>query len=225
MTLRVLVVEDTEDLRDELLDYLSLQGYEVQGVGSLAAMWRALAEGHWQVLVMDLGLPDGDGAEATAAIRRQYGLKLGIVMATARGQTEQRINGLRVGADAYLVKPIDPRELDAVIHRVGTRLHGGAASSMWVLLREQHSLQCPNGVKVDLTGSEFLTLDRLIANRGQPVPRVDLENLYSPGSADIDVRRLDTLISRLRTKVRQTAGLDLPLRTHRNQGYSFPQGE
>lgn len=218
-----MVVEDTADLREELVDYLALQGYEVQGVGSLAAMWQALETGGWQVLVLDLGLPDGDGAEAAAALRRLHGLQLGIVMATARGQTDQRIDGLRQGADAYLVKPVDPRELSAVIDRVGARLHTGTApqAQPWVLLREQHALLCPNGVRVDLTGSEFLALDRLMGSHGRPVPREDLQNLYSPGSAGVDMRRLDTLMSRLRTKVRQTAGLDLPVRTYRNQGYSF----
>ena len=219
-----MVVEDTADLREELVDYLALQGYEVEGVGSLAAMWQALESGGWQVLVLDLGLPDGDGAEAATALRHSHGLQLGIVMATARGQTDQRIDGLRQGADAYLVKPVDPRELSAVIDRVAARLHAGPASQAqpsWMLLREQHALLCPNGMRVDLTGSEFLALDRLMASKGRPVAREDLQNLYSPGSVGVDMRRLDTLMSRLRTKVRQTTGLDLPVRTYRNQGYSF----
>ena len=220
------MVEDTADLREELVDYLALQGYAVQGVGSLAEMWRALSGEAWQVVVLDLGLPDGDGVDAAVALRQQHGLGLGIVMATARGLTDQRISGLRQGADAYLVKPIDPRELSAVIDRLGARLPSelepqSKPQQAWALLREQHALLCPNGTRVDLTGSEFLALERLMANQGSPVAREDLQNLYSPGSAGVDMRRLDTLISRLRTKVRQRSGLDLPVRTYRNQGYSF----
>lgn len=227
---RVLVIEDTVDLCEELVDYLRFSGYEAHGVGSVAGMRQALEQEVWQVLVLDLGLPDGDGTTAAQEVRQQHGLDVGIVMVTARGHTDDRILGLHSGADAYLVKPVDLRELCAVIDRLSQRVterlarslaHANSANRRWELLRAQHRLQCPDGQQVALTGSECLVLNTLLEQRGQPVGRTALQELISPGSALLDTRRLDTLLSRLRSKVQQEAGQELPVRTYRNLGYAF----
>jgi DNA-binding response OmpR family regulator len=100
---RVLIVEDNPDLRIEIVDYLKFCNYEVVGVGSIQEMAQTLRLGHWNILLLDLTLPDGNGLDATAELRRQYGLSLGIIMVTSRGHVEDRIEGITAGADAYLV--------------------------------------------------------------------------------------------------------------------------
>lgn len=226
---RVLVIEDTADLCYELVDYLRFSGYDAHGVGSVAGMRQCLEQESWQVLVLDLGLPDGDGTVAAQQIRQRHGLDVGIVMVTARGQVDDRVLGLQSGADAYLVKPVDLRELCAIIDRLAQRVQErlvrapkvSAVNSRWVLLRAQHRLQCPDGQQVALTGSEYLVLDTLLLHRGQAIGREPLQELISPGSTVLDTRRLDTLLSRLRSKVQQETGQELPVHTYRNLGYAF----
>ncbi len=222
---RVLVIEDTTDLREELVDYLHFRGYTVQGVGSLAAMHALLGSTEpWHVLVLDLGLPDGDGTLAAQQLRQSVGLDVGIVMVTARGQLEDRLLGLHSGADAYLVKPVDLRELCAVIDRLALRVAAQLATPLaatWQVLRDQHLLQCPNGCEVPLTGSECLVLAHLLTCRGQVVSRDVLEAMFTAGSSANEMRKFDSLLSRLRSKVLEQAGVELPVRTYRSQGYAF----
>src|SRR5690606_21337740 len=112
---RVLLVEDNPDLRIEIVDYLSFCNYQVGSASSIEEMQHALQQGNWNILLLDLTLPDGNGLDAARNLRKQYGLKLGIVMVTARGHVEDRIQGITAGADAYLIKPINLKELRATI--------------------------------------------------------------------------------------------------------------
>lgn len=226
---RILVIEDTADLCYELVDYLRFRGYDAHGVGSVAGMRQCLDQESWQVLVLDLSLPDGEGTAAAQYVRQCYGLNVGIVMATARGQVDDRVLGLQSGADAYLVKPVDLRELCAVIDRLAQRVQERlvrapkmrAVNSQWVLLRAQHRLQCPDGQEVALTGTEYLVLDMLLLHPGEAIGRDILQELINPGSASPDTRWIDALIGGFRNKVREETGQELPLHTYRNLGYAF----
>ncbi|MDD3519422.1 MAG: response regulator transcription factor [Chromatiales bacterium] len=221
---RVLVIEDAADIREELVDYLRFQGCDAAGVESVADM-RASLEAHtWDVLVLDLGLPDGDGLAVARELRSQRGLQLGIVIVTARGHTEDRIAGLSAGADTYLVKPVNPRELKAVIDQLALRLRETPPESPpdgWRLDEPTLTLHCPGGMSVSLTGTEARILTRLFESRGQPVSRPELCRYLAPSSPQDDTRRLDTLISRLRSKVERETGVALPLNTFRSVGYAF----
>jgi DNA-binding response OmpR family regulator len=221
---RVLVIEDEVDLREELVDYLIARGYRAHGVASLAAMHAALqTDDGWQVLVLDLRLPDGDGFEGAQAVRLKHGLKVGIIMATARSMVDDRIRGLSDGADAYLVKPVDPRELCAQIDRVALRLQKASQQEVagWRLDVNELALHCPGNARVSLTGSEAILLARLLANPGRTVDRALLCQALGQGDTLEAARRLDTLVSRLRAKVRQHSPEELPVRSFRNQGYAF----
>ena len=120
---RVLVVEDEPDLRAELVDFLQFYGIDAQGVGDIAAMRGQLQQQTWDVLVLDLGLPDGDGLAAARRVRDSFKLALGMVIVTARGHVEDRIAGLTAGADSYLVKPVSMQSLRETVarhlHRAG----------------------------------------------------------------------------------------------------------
>jgi DNA-binding response OmpR family regulator len=222
---RVLLVEDNPDLRIEIVDYLSFCNYQVGSVSSIEEMQHALQQGNWNILLLDLTLPDGNGLDAARNLRKQYGLKLGIVMVTARGHVEDRIQGITAGADAYLIKPINLKELRATIDHLQLRLGGVQAADSakipWHLDTQALELICPNERRVSLTVTESLLLKRLLEQLGQPVTRDALCSCLPPGSRLDDTRRLDSILSRLRSKAKREAGINLPIHTLRNKGYTF----
>ena len=225
MTLpRVLIVEDNPDLRIEIVDYLRFLHYETDGAGSILDMENALRNGDWNILLLDLTLPDGSGLDAARMLRKQYGLKLGIIMVTARGQVEDRIEGITAGADAYLVKPINLRELRATIDHLHRRLNISAnltPAVPWRLDQQALALICPNEAQVSLTVTESLLLKALLAAPHQAITRTELCKHLPPGSNLDDTRRLDSILSRLRSKVKKSTGINLPIHTLRNKGYTF----
>jgi DNA-binding response OmpR family regulator len=221
----ILVVEDNPDLRIEIVDYLKFCNYEVGSAGSVQEMEDALRYKQWNILLLDLTLPDGDGVYATKELRKRYGLQLGIIMVTARGHVEDRINGITAGADAYLIKPINLKELQVTINQLKQRLTGlvkpAPAIPKWSLDQQTLELVCPNTHRVSLTVTESLLLKRLLDQRGQPISRDVLCDCLPPGSSFDDTRRLDSILSRLRSKTKKEAGINLPIHTLRNKGYSF----
>jgi DNA-binding response OmpR family regulator len=241
-TARVLVIDDAPDLLAELVDFLEFCGFDTQGAGSVAEMRSVLAGERWRkgtgpaVLALDLGLPDGDGLAVARELRREHGLQLGIVMMTARGHLEARITGLEAGADAYLPKPVAPRELRAVIEALAARLAAAAPAAEaaasasgagqgvgagWRIDPATLRLIGPSGMPFALTGAEARLLTALFEARGEIIDRDRLcRHLGHSASLD-DTRRLDSLISRLRSKVEQQGGVELPLQTFRNLGYAF----
>ncbi|MFP5506137.1 MAG: response regulator transcription factor [Gammaproteobacteria bacterium] len=221
--IRILVVEDAADIREELVDYLRFYDFEVQGAENVAALKAALERGPWDVLVLDLGLPDGDGLAVAQRLREERGLALGIVMVTARGQADDRIAGLNAGADTYLVKPVNPRELKAVIDRLAARLRsaGTPEASGWRLDQENLRLHAPAGGAVALTGAEARLLSCLLAHPGETIDRDRLYQEVNPRAHLIESRSLDSLLSRLRSKVEKQTGVTLPVQTFRNLGYRF----
>ena len=225
---RVLVVEDEPDLRAELVDFLQFYGIDAQGVGDIAAMRGQLQQQTWDVLVLDLGLPDGDGLAAARRVRDSFKLALGMVIVTARGHVEDRIAGLTAGADSYLVKPVNPRELKAVIDQILTRLSHTppeapalAAAACWHLDLRTLQLISPDRRATDLTGTEARLVEYLMKAGGTTVSRDALCRQLAMGLTLDDTRRLDTRISRLRKKVADATGNELPIKTFRTQGYAF----
>ena len=188
-------------------------------------MTQTLRDGYWNIILLDLTLPDGNGIHASAELRRQYGLSLGIIMVTARGHVDDRIEGITAGADAYLVKPINLKELRATIDQIHQRVAlfnlGQDTSGSWRLDQQSLILTCPEGNKIPLTVTESLLLKVLLDQLGHPVTRDALCNYLPPGSSQDDTRRLDSILSRLRSKAKKEAGINLPIHTLRNKGYTF----
>lgn len=228
-TPRILVVEDNPDLRIEIVDYLKFCNYKAGGIGSIQEMQHALRYEHWNILLLDLTLPDGDGLATARELRKEYGLRLGIIMVTARGHVEDRIEGISAGADAYLVKPINLKELKVTIDHLGLRLGPApeetppstALPILWQLDLQGLELICPNNHRIALTVTESLLLKVLLEQPGQPIGRDKLCDCLPPGSRHDDTRRLDSILSRLRSKTKKDAGISLPIHTLRNKGYTF----
>lgn len=215
---RVLVVEDEPDLLDAIVTFLNLEGLVADGVGSLAAADSWLLTHGVDMLVLDLGLPDGDGLQWLSAHETWH--DKGVVITTARGQERERIEGVRSGADVYLVKPVALEELSSLLHNLWRRLRGQSANR-WLLQPLGWFLQPPVGTAVRLTHSELMILQRMAAQAGQAVPRQELVKALGLDPESYDYRRMEVLVRRLRNKVREVAGLELPLETVHRLGYAL----
>lgn len=225
-TPRVLVVEDSYDLRTELVDHLRHVGLDTHGVATARELFSHMAASSWDIVLLDLSLPDGDGLVAAHRLRRDYPQSLGLIIITARGQASDRIAGAEVGADAYLVKPLNILELRAVIDNLVRRIRALQAPETrpphWVLSSGTLELTAPNGVTTVLTGSETLVLKQLLSSPSKTMSREALCSVLVPtGENREDTRRLDSLISRMRSKVQRDSETPLPIRSLRNMGYIF----
>jgi len=221
--LRVYLVEDDFDLREELVVSLAAMGFEVMGYGDAAEFYRALVARRCDIAVIDVGLPGEDGFAVVSHLRQAGGI--GVVMLTARRALDDRLRGLQEGADAYLVKPVDVRELAATLRAVARRLDAGAGQAAkpapgWQLAEGGWVLRDPEQRVLSLTTAERSFLNCLLDKRGRPVTRDELIVALGGNTLDFDPHRLDSLASRLRRKAGEV-GINLPLRAVRNTGYVF----
>lgn len=215
---RILVVEDESDLREATVAYLQLEGLKAVGVGTLGAAERLLKSHDFDVLVLDLGLPDGDARDWLT--RRDDLRQGGIIMTTARGERTDRIAGVTAGADCYLVKPVDLDELVGLIRNLLRRLQVDAPVQ-WTLDKVKWTLVSPQGQTVKLTHSEKVMMELLANCPGQSVARDQVVQALGHNPVLYDPRRLEVLVRRLRNKIRQSLGYPLPLETAYGYGFVF----
>jgi len=220
--LRIYLIEDDADLREELVVSLAAMGFEVKGYGDAAEFYRALVAQRCDIAVIDVGLPGEDGFSVASHLHEAGGI--GVVMLTARSALDDRLRGLQEGADAYLVKPVDVRELAATLRALARRLNSGGNSGKpapgWQLAEGGWVLRDPERRELSLTTAERAFLTCLFENRGHPVTRDQLIVALGGNTVDFDPHRLDSLASRLRRKAGEV-GINLPLRAVRNTGYVF----
>lgn len=215
---RVLVIEDEPDLLNATVTYLNLEGLVTDGVGSLAAADSWLRTHNADLLVLDLNLPDGDGLQWLNGLANWR--DKGVIITTARGLEHERIEGVRNGVDVYLVKPVALEELSYLLLNLWNRLRG-KFEQHWILQFQGWLLQPPVGKPIRLTHSELMVLKRLASQCGQPVTREALVEALGQNPVVYDYRRMEVLIRRLRNKVRESCGIDLPLVTVQRIGYAL----
>lgn len=215
---RLLLIEDEPDLLDAMVTFLNMDGFTADGVSSLTAATSWIKTHAFDILILDLGLPDGDGLE-WLSVRPELRHK-GIVITTARGTDKQRIEGIQCGADIYLVKPISLEELASLLYNLWRRLKGNAEPA-WTLQPLAWNLLSPMGRTVKLTHSELNILQRLASQPGLAIARQELVTALGQDPDSYDYRRMEILVRRLRNKVRDSIGMDLPLETVHRLGYAF----
>ena len=228
---KVLVVDDDLRLRDLLNRYLGEQGFAVKCVSDAPGMDKQLAHEHYDLMVLDLMLPGEDGL---SICRRLRGAKedIPIIMLTTRGEDVDRIIGLEMGADDYLPKPFNPRELVARIHAVLRRraasLPPGSPSAapeivsfggMSVNLSTRKLSK--NGEEIALTTGEFALLKVLVTHPRTPLSRDKLMELARGREYEVFDRAIDVQVSRLRKLIETDPGNPSYIQTVRNFGYVF----
>jgi two-component system, OmpR family, response regulator len=217
----LLLIDDDELLGPPLAAYFARAGFELQHATRPSAGLALLRSGGFDAAILDVMLPEMDGFELCRTIRKDS--ELPIIMLTARGDVMDRVVGLELGADDYLPKPFEPRELLARVQTILRRVPAGANAAR--LLRfegieidlDRRSVQRV-GEAVELTSTEFELLALLAAAPHKVFSRDDiLEKLRGRSAEDIHSRAVDILVSRLRRKLEP---LDC-IHTLRNAGYTF----
>ena len=245
---RIIVVEDEADLREDLVEYLDRCGFEVLGASRGAELDRLLEAGPADVIVLDINLPDEDGFSVARRVRASS--SAAIIMLTARSGLIDRVIGLELGADVYLVKPVDFREVEAQIKALMRRMQKGGAGQpaaepsmgamgtmgtavpgsvhapadsrkVWVFDDIEWRIQPPTGAAVPLTATEFKFLSLLVTAPGEAVSRQDISIALTGRDWDPYSRSIDSLVRRLRIKVEERSGCALPVQAVHGVGYAF----
>ncbi|MGD2046521.1 MAG: response regulator transcription factor [Gemmatimonadota bacterium] len=217
----VLVIDDDRKLRGLLSDYLATGGFQVITAGRADDGIRLLRTEHPEIVILDVMLPEMDGFDACRAIRRESSVP--IIMLTARGDVTDRVVGLELGADDYLAKPFEPRELIARIDAILRR--GRAAAETWsfgsLKVDPQRRSASMDGEPLALTTAEFDLLELLIRGRGRVLSRSQILDGVRGEAWDSLDRSIDVLVSRLRNKLGDDPRTPRWVRTVRGAGYSF----
>ena len=219
--LRILVVEDHDDLRDAIVDALTRQGHHVQGVDCAEAVPELAERSGIDLMVVDLNLPGEDGLSLARRLRRvQPGL--GIVMLTARSLAEDRSTGYASGADIYLTKPASLAELGAAIQALARRLAPvQAGASPWALDARRLLLLGPVG-SAALTLNEVLVLTALSRAPERRLERWQLLECLGRQGGGTSSAAFEMFIARLRKKMRPLGpDEDMPIRSVRGVGYQL----
>ncbi len=216
------LIEDNPELCEETARFLQSMGYQVWTAGSAEDFYRQLHANSADILLVDLGLPGEDGLDLIRYIRSHY--SCGIIAITARGTRDDRINGFGHGVDYYLVKPVDPTELIAIIEVLWKRLTPQpttkTSNDLWRLDPTAHLLQGPGGETLELTSSEYLLIERLLDEPNQTVNKENLHQALFPNEDEVDLHRIDVVLNRIRTKAKKQ-GLPLPIRSVFGRGIAF----
>jgi len=242
-----LIVDDDPALRELVGDHLKRYGLAARLADSAAAMHRELARGGIDIVLLDLMLPDGDGIELCRDLRVHS--KIPVIMLTAQGDPISRVLGLEMGADDYVAKPFEPRELLARIHALMRRSSGtlatapageggvpdtGAAPRIeppgalatrgfggWQIDWRNRMLVSPEGVGLSLSNVEYRLLAAFADHPGEVLSRGQLVELTRSAATESNERSIDLAVSRLRAKLRESLENPQFIRTVRGRGYQF----
>lgn len=236
---QIIIVEDDNDFLDSMMEYLSLSGFDVTGVKSALEFYYSISLQHYQLVILDIGLPDQNGIVLADYVRKNTDMR--IIMLTAQSSLESKVAAYQAGADVYLVKPIDFAELSASLYsllgRLDTQLHTiqepkSAKKRMltepltktegaeWALSRNNWTLCTPLDEEIKLTSKEFNLIESLASNPNEVVGRQDLLKILDYENDDFGNRALDALIHRLRQK-KGTFNGKIPIKTAHGTGYCF----
>lgn len=227
----ILIVEDDERVRRILSMFLMREGFQVRAVGTAVEMRRSLAIRKADLILLDLMLPGEDGLSVARELRTVS--DVAIIMLTGKGSTVDKVVGLEVGADDYITKPFDERELLARIRTVLRRSinRSGLGRDMppgrtarfegWMVDLVAQELTAPGGHKVSLTGNEFQLLASLITRSERPLSRQEILDTVFGRDWSPNDRSIDVLVAKLRRKLGDNPRHPHLIKTIRGTGYRF----
>jgi two-component system OmpR family response regulator len=232
MTKHVTIVEDDPDVRALLARSLGADGYQVTALESGVGIEDVLAASPVDLVILDIGLPDMDGLTITQKIRKSS--DVAIIIVSGRGDLADRVVGLEIGADDYITKPFEPREILARVRSVlrrGRRQGDGAVPPSdphilyvfgdWKLDATSQALHDASGHPVSLTSGEFRLLEAMVTRANRVLTRDQLMDVcYGNNSPAFD-RSIDVCVGRLRRKLQDDPRNPAIIRTVRNGGYIF----
>lgn len=219
--LKVIVIEDNDDLREAMVDALRGQGHQVSGIDCAEAFSEASAWQRVDILVVDLNLPGEDGLSLVTRARAIQP-DVGVIMVTARSQPEQKLAGYNAGADIYLTKPVSLQELSATIRSLGLRVQAHSIRQAGLQLEmTRNLLQYPGQSDIQLTGLECALITALVRAADQRLETWQLVEILGKGSAENPKLALEIGITRLRKKLENAKRDELHIRSIRGWGYQL----
>ncbi len=227
---RILVVDDDGPWRETLADFLGAEGYSILEAANVAAARAAIQAGEPDLILLDINMPGGDGLSFAAELRTR--LATPIIMLSGKGAMIDRVVGLEVGADDYLAKPVELRELlarvRAVLRRARLKAPQPPAAEVverqawfdaFVLTPSRRALATASGEVVDLTGAEYNLMAAFIERARRVLSREAIADVTRKDDWDAFDRSIDTLVSRLRRKLALHTDAARLIQTVRGEGY------
>lgn len=229
----IAIVEDDSDQLHSIEEFLLDSGYSVWGAESAEAFYKGFTVRPVDVVILDLGLPGEDGLSVASLLKSRP--EVGVIILSARDALSDRLAGMRAGADRYLVKPVNLRELAANIDATANRLAPRTTASgldisvraqsapvpAWVLAVKDWTLSSPQGKQLKLTTHEFMFFQQLLRAQGQQVSKRELSDHLFGARAQNGAERLNLLLTRLRKKAAEAFAEPLPVKTLHQIGYAF----
>jgi len=225
---RILIIDDDTRLSAMVADYLGRAGFSVEAEAAIEPGLARLAREPFDALVLDVMLPDGDGLDALRRLRRDSDMP--VLMLTARGDPTDRVVGLEIGADDYLPKPFEPRELLARIRAVLRRRNASAIASRSLRFGRLDIDEDARTVRVDgeekaLTSYQFELLRELARQAGRVLSREQLMDAVKGETLDAFDRSIDVHISRIRAAIEDDVRHPKRIITVRGAGYVFARSQ
>lgn len=220
--MNIIIVEDNQELASEIRDFLSKNRYRCTIANNGSAALEEVAAMDYDVMLLDLGLPDGDGFEILKTIRKSKS-RMAVIVITARGELDDKVNGLQLGADDYMTKPFSLTELNARLFAVVRRLHGFVLNELEihgiVLQLQDYRVSC-QGNAISLTKKEFDIFQYLVLNKDRVITRLQLtEHIWGDIlELNSDSNFIDVHVRNLRKKLDKFVAIDW-FETVRNVGY------
>lgn len=240
----IAVIEDNPDLSDSMVEYLNIKGYLTWKVNSAESFYKEfMTHNKTDIFIVDIGLPGENGLGIVQHLRDIFGMQHVIIITSAFGTLNDRINGLKTGADCYMVKPIDMEELTENIKAMSRRkyttfdamayvnnvnlfrrisdLPNHETELRWQLNIQNWTLTSPNNKEFKLTEREYRLLHILISAQGQTITKTYIIDQILGKHIYNGNERLDLLITRLRKKTQRITNEILPIKTAHTVGYAF----
>lgn len=221
---RIMIVEDDHDLLENMLRYLRHVGYDVTGCSSAAEFYRQISGAPFSLAIIDIGLPDQNGLVLAEYVRNNTDMR--IIILTARAALDDKLAGLKTGADFYMLKPVDSAELALTIANLFSRLEppqqpvpdAPVNVEPWRLDDKNWMLFTPEGRPIRLTAKEYKFVTLLSRAKLAIVPRREILDIMDYPSTGQASHALESMISRLRRKIEVEHG-EFPIKTSHGEGY------